>query len=153
MIDKVFVCSDHWWVNAKEKILSHLEKKYPQIVAYSFWPKDENEKVDYPDMAKVVCKNILEFQDSIWILICWTCQWINMSANKVEWIRSWVVNDSYSAQMIKEHNNANVICFWAREWLFKSYKKLIDIFLSTEFEWGRHLQRVEKVTHQYMNNI
>lgn len=149
--ESIFIWSDHGWVESKEKLIRHLKNEYPKIITQVFGPKNENTKVDYPDIAKIVCQNVLKFQNSVWILICGTGQWICMAANKVEWIRAWVINDSYSAQMIKEHNNANVICFGAREGLFKSYKTLIDIYLHTIFAWWRHKPRVDKLSFEYMN--
>ncbi len=135
---KIFFWSDKWWSILKEPLLKYAKEK--NIICEDLW-----EKLDYPDIAKLVCKKTSE-GNGIWVLFCWTWIWMSMSANKLKWIRAALVHNCYEASMSRKHNDANVLCMWARVLWVEIAKKCLDAFLENEFEWWRHERRVNKIT-------
>ena len=149
----IFIWCDHAAIEEKNKLITYVknERNYKDITVI-----DEGactpESVDYPDIAKKVCHHVLKIQDSVWVLICGTGGWMSMAANKIEGIRALLIHNRYTAGMSKKHGDCNVACFGAREGLFDDYQYFIDAFLNGQFEAGRHQKRIDKLTHDYMNN-
>ena len=133
---KVFLWSDRWWSVLKQVLIESLNESW--IVFEDIW-----EELDYPDIAKEVCKNVID-QQWYWILICWTGIGMSIAANKIKWIRAALVHNCYDATMSRKHNDANVICMWWRVIWPEIAKINMEKFLSCEFEWGRHERRVAK---------
>ena len=103
------------------------------------------ETVDYPDIAEKVCKEVAENKAERGILICGTGIGMSMAANKVKGIRAALCGDCFSARFTRLHNNANVLCMGARVIGAGLALQIVEEFLDTEFEGGRHIARVEKV--------
>lgn len=103
------------------------------------------ERCDYPDIAEAVCKKVTGGECDRAILICGTGIGMSMSANKIKGIRAAVCSDYYSAKYTRLHNNANVLCLGGRVIGQGLALELVEVFLDTEFEGGRHVERIEKM--------
>lgn len=103
------------------------------------------ESVDYPDFGHAVAKSVLETPGSLGVLICGTGQGISMSANRHPGIRAALCSDTFSAQMSRMHNDANVLCMGARVVGGGLAVDILNAFLSAKFEGGRHARRVAKI--------
>lgn len=103
------------------------------------------ERCDYPDIAEAVCKKVTGGECDRAILICGTGIGMSMSANKIKGIRAAVCSDYYSAKYTRLHNNANVLCLGGRVLGQGLALELVEVFLDTEFEGGRHIDRIEKM--------
>ncbi len=134
---------DHGGYELKKEITAHLIKN--GIEFKDFGTYDGN-SVDYPDIAKLVCKSILDGECENGILVCGTGIGISIAANKHKGIRAAVCSDEFSAKFTRIHNDANVLCLGGRVVGPGLACELVDIFLSTGFEGGRHALRVNKIT-------
>lgn len=133
---------DHAGVDFKNTIISFLKENGIQVIDCGCY---DNNSVDYPDIAEVVCQKITEGTCEKGILICGTGIGISISANKINGIRAALCHDYFSAKYTRLHNDANIICFGARVIGTGLATELVDVFLSTDFEGGRHIKRVEKI--------
>lgn len=133
---------DHGGFELKGHIIKHLEEK--GITYKDFGCYDEN-SIDYPDVAKVVCDSINNKECENGILICGTGIGISIAANKIKGIRAAHCHDIYSAEMTKRHNNANVICMGGRVIGRELAFGIVDAWLKAEFEGGRHQTRIDKI--------
>ncbi|WP_334091389.1 ribose 5-phosphate isomerase B [Helicobacter typhlonius] len=106
-------------------------------------PQSEN-RVDYPDFAQKVCEAI-DLESSRGILICGSGIGMSIAANRYKHIRAALCTDAYMAKMARAHNNANVLCMGERISGVGEVESILEAFISTEFEGGRHLMRVEKL--------
>ncbi|QQK77991.1 ribose 5-phosphate isomerase B [Salicibibacter cibarius] len=139
---KVIIGSDHaGWALKKEifPILEQLGFEYKDVGTNS------SESVDYPDFAKPVSEQVAAGDYDLGILICGTGIGMSMTANKVPGVRCALVNDVFSAEMSRLHNNANVLAMGERVIGPGLAKAIVEKWISTEFEGGRHANRVEKV--------
>ena len=139
---KVCIASDHGGFNLKEIIKDHLIKKNISIIDLGPF---ENKTVDYPDYAKKVANRIKTKKSDAGILVCGSGTGMAISANKTKTIRAAVCYNVNSTRLSREHNNANIISLGARLTSKKLSLKLVNIFLKTKFEGGRHLKRVNKI--------
>ncbi|MBR4904043.1 MAG: ribose 5-phosphate isomerase B, partial [Selenomonadaceae bacterium] len=101
--------------------------------------------VDYPDVAEKVCADVVSGAVDRGIVLCGTGIGISIAANKIKGIRCALCNDVYSAKMSREHNNANVLAMGGRVIGFGHAGEIVRIWLTTEFEGGRHERRVNKI--------
>jgi len=106
---------------------------------------DLTESVDYPDIAHKVAHAVAAEEVERGILICGTGIGMAMAAGKVKGIRAARCTEPYSAELSRRHNDANVLCLGARIVGSEMAKKIVDTWLSTPFEGGRHTRRVEKI--------
>ena len=104
------------------------------------------ERCDYPVYGEKVALAVKNKQADLGVLICGTGVGISLAANKVEGIRAAVCSDAYTAKMCRAHNDANILAFGARVIGSDTAKMLVDEFLNTEFEGGRHAGRVEMIS-------
>ena len=139
---KVSLASDHAGFNLKEKIRKFLTKKKIKVI--DLGPKNNN-SVDYPDYAKKVARNVSLKKSNIGILVCGSGTGMAMSANKFKKIRAAVCYNKSSTRLSRQHNNANIMALGARLTKKTDAIKLVNIFLNTKFEGGRHLRRVKKI--------
>ena len=139
---KISLSSDHAGFKLKEIIKKSLIKK--KIKVMDLGPKS-NKSVDYPDYAKKVAKNIINKKSDLGILICGSGTGMAMSANKFKKIRAAVCYNKASTRLSRQHNNANIMALGARLTKKTDAIKLVNVFLNTKFEGGRHLRRVKKV--------
>lgn len=142
------IASDHAGFNAKEKIKELLEELGHMPVDFG---THSDESVDYPDFAVQVAKKVNEGEHEKGILICGSGQGMCMTANKYENIRAALVYDDDSAQLTRQHNNANVLCLPGRKLDDDQLKKILQLWLDTQFEGGRHQRRVNKI-HDLTDN-
>ncbi len=139
---KIALGSDHGGYNLKEEIKKHLEKKGIEYVDYG---TNSTESVDYPEFGMKVAQAVTSGECEKGIVCCGTGIGISISANKVKGIRCAVVTDTFSAEMSRAHNNANVLALGERVVGIGLALKIVDVWLETEFEGGRHERRVNKI--------
>jgi len=139
---KLAIGSDHAGFEYKEKIKKLLEKKH-QVKDFGTYSIDS---ADYPDFAHPVSSSVEEKQNDLGILVCGSANGVAITANKHQGIRAAICWNEELASLARKHNNANVLCIPARFVDFELTEKIIDRFLSTEFEGGRHSTRVSKIS-------
>ena len=139
---KISLASDHAGFTLKETIKKKLIKNKVKVLDFGPYNKD---KVDYPDYAKKVARNISSKKTNMGILVCGSGTGMAMSANKFRKIRAAVCYNSVSTRLSRTHNNANILALGSRLTKKKEAIKLVNIFLSTKFEGGRHLRRTKKI--------
>ena len=138
----IAIGSDHGGYALKQEIMAYLKEKG---VAFEDFGCYSEESCDYPDIAQAVCGKILDHSCEKGILICGTGIGISMAAHKIKGIRAALCSDYFSAKYTRLHNDANVICLGGRTIGPGSACELVEVFLNTEFEGGRHQRRVDKV--------
>lgn len=136
----IAIGSDHGGYLLKEEIKKHLEEKGWEFKDFG---TDSTASCDYPVYAEKVCRAIQSGECEKGILVCGTGIGMSMCANKCKGIRAAVCGDHFSAEFTRKHNNANVLCLGARVTGSGVALQLVDIFLTTEFEGGRHEKRIE----------
>lgn len=134
--------SDHGGYELKEDIKEYLISKSIDIIDYG---TDSLESVDYPDFGKAVANAVMEREVDKGIVICGTGIGISLAANKVRGIRCALCSDVFSAKMSRAHNNANMLAMGGRVIGKGLAMEIVQAFLDTEFEGGRHQKRVEKI--------
>ncbi len=139
---KIAIGSDHAGFELKEKVKQHLIEQGYQVDDNG---TASNQSVDYPDFAKKVGDEVAHKQADLGVLVCGTGIGMAISANKVPGIRAANVTSEFEAQMLREHNDGNVIALGARVVDDTTAVKLVDAFLSAKFAGGRHQQRVDKI--------
>ena len=142
LFKKICIASDHGGYNLKEEIKNFLIKK--KISIFDVGPY-QNKTVDYPDFAKKLAKRIKLKKSDVGILVCGSGTGMAISANKLKNIRAAVCYNLSSTRLSRQHNNANIIALGARLTKKKLSLKLVEIFLKTKFEGGRHLRRINKI--------
>jgi ribose 5-phosphate isomerase B len=140
---KIAVGSDHRGFDVKKRIVPLLQQMGHEVIDLG---THGNESVDYPDFALQVARAVGEKQVDRGILICGTGIGMCIAANKVPDVRAAPCHDSITAEMSRRHNNANVLCLSADLLGAEIIDRMIKIWLTTEFEGGRHARRVEKIT-------
>ncbi len=136
---KLAVGSDHGGYALKTFILKYLTEKGYECVDYGC---DSPERCDYPVYGERVARAVASGECALGVLICGTGIGISLAANRVPGIRAAVCSEPYSAQLTREHNNANIICFGARVVGEGTAMTIVDAFLSAKFQGGRHAERV-----------
>lgn len=139
---KIVIASDHAGVDYKARLISYLE--YNGFIVSDFGPETED-SVDYPDYAHKVANEVSEGKVDFGILLCGSGNGINMSANKHKEIRSALCWKKEIAVLARLHNNANILTLPARFISYEQAQEITNIFLTTEFEGGRHQKRVNKI--------
>ena len=139
---KISLASDHAGFTLKEIIKKKLIKNKVKVLDFGPYNKDS---VDYPDYAKKVARNISSKKTNMGILVCGSGTGMAMSANKLRKIRAAVCYNSVSTRLSRTHNNANILALGSRLTNKREALKLVNIFLSTKFEGGRHLRRIRKI--------
>ena len=142
IFNKISLASDHAGFNLKEIIKKKLIKNKVKVLDFGPYSKDS---VDYPDYAKKVARNISSKKTNMGILVCGSGTGMAMSANKLRKIRAAVCYNSVSTRLSRTHNNANILALGSRLINKREALKLVNIFLSTKFEGGRHLRRIKKI--------
>ena len=137
---KIAIASDHGGFKLKTEIFNYLKGKDYAIVDFG---TNSLDSCDYTDFANKVCDAILRNDFTKGILICGTGIGMSMAANRYKGIRAACVSDSYSAKMTRLHNNSNVLCFGERVIGAGLAKQIVDIWLETEYEGGRHEKRIQ----------
>ena len=134
---------DHGGYDIKNAVIEYLKENGMEYKDYGCYSTDS---VDYPVYAHKVASAIVSGEAELGILCCGTGIGISMAANKVKGIRAAVCSDAFCAEMTRRHNNANILCMGGRVIDCAKAVELADIFLHTEFEGGRHANRVQMIT-------
>lgn len=134
--------SDHAGLALKEAVKAHLLKQ--GIPCKDFGTNTPN-SCDYPDMALAPCNAVIQGECERALLFCGTGIGISMAANKVKGIRAAACSDFFSAKFTRLHNDANALCLGERVVGPGLACELVDVFLQTAFEGGRHARRVDKI--------
>ena len=142
LFKKICISSDHAGFGLKEDIKNYLIRK--KVSIFDLGPY-ENKSVDYPDYAKKLANRIKAKKSDLGILVCGSGTGMAISANKIKDIRAAVCYNPKSTRLSRQHNNANIIALGARLTKNSLSLKLVELFLKTKFEGGRHLKRVKKI--------
>ena len=140
---KIAIGNDHVAVAMKNHIVKYLQDKGHEPVNFG---TDSSERCDYPVYGKKVADAVASGACERGILICGTGIGISLAANKVKGIRAAVCSEAYSARLTRQHNNANIIAFGARVVGEATAEMIVDEFINTEYEGGRHQQRIDMIT-------
>jgi len=139
---KFYIATDHAGVDLKDYTVELLKQKGHEVI--DLGPFDK-ERVDYPDYAVKVAQSVLTDTSSQGILICGSGIGMSMAANRFHGIRAALCHDAYTAQVARQHNDANILCFGERIVGRGVAESIIDSWLASSFEGGRHCGRVEKI--------
>ncbi|MFN8355747.1 MAG: ribose 5-phosphate isomerase B [Spirosomataceae bacterium] len=142
MSKKIAIGGDHAGFSYKQPLVEHLQAQGHEVIDFGTFSADS---VDYPDFAHPVASAVESGQADCGILICGTGNGVAITANKHQQIRAGLAWNVEVAALIRQHNDANVLCLPAR---FVSIEEAIactDTYLHTDFEGGRHARRVEKM--------
>lgn len=140
---KIAIGSDHAGFGYKEKIKEFLTTQGHEVLDFGTLSTDS---VDYPDFAHPTSAAVEKGEVKFGILICGSGQGVNMTANKHQGVRSALCWNTDLARLSRMHNNANVIALPARFVAAEYAIEMVDVFLNTEFEGGRHQNRVNKIS-------
>jgi len=142
---KEIICigCDHAGFEMKEEVKKKLSERGLEAKDFG---TNSTASVDYPDYVHPLAMYVEENKDARGILICGSANGVAMAANKHEHIRAAVCWNKEIASLARKHNDANVLCLPARYISEKEAEEIIDTFLTTDFEGGRHEQRVEKIS-------
>ena len=139
----ILVSNDHAGVQLKNEVKSFLEDKGYVVENLG---DNSGESVDYPDIIHPLAKEISENKDKLGIIMCGTGNGVSMVANKYEGVRAGLCWSKEIAELIRKHNDANVLSLPARFISTKEALEIVQVFLETDFEdGGRHERRVEKI--------
>ena len=139
---KIAIGNDHAGVEIKEKIKDHLTKKGHTVINKGY---DGKESVDYPDFIHPLAKQISNKNEEKGIIICGSGNGVSMVANKYEGVRAALCWNKEIASLSRQHNNANVLSLPARFLTTEEAIEIVNTFLETDFEGGRHERRVNKI--------
>ena len=139
---KIGIGNDHSALEMKKEIIAFLEEKGHQVDDYG---TASEESCDYPIYGEIVARAVASGEVEQGILICGTGLGISLAANKVKGIRAAVCSEPFTAKMARAHNNCNILAFGARVVGAELAKMIVDTWLDTEFEGGRHQRRVDLI--------
>ena len=139
---KFYIATDHAGFHYKEQVIEYVRSKGIEIIDLG---PDTPDRVDYPDYGRKCAQAVKNDEGSFGIIICGTGIGISMAANKVEGIRAALCHDAYTASMARAHNDAQILAFGERVVGMGVVQSMIDAFIETPFEGGRHANRVEKI--------
>lgn len=139
---KVAVGSDHGGFEYKKSIIKFLQSKNIDCIDVGTYSKDS---CDYPVIAKKLCEKILSDEADRGILICGTGIGMSITANKIKGIRASVCGDTFSARATRAHNDSNVLCLGERVIGESLALDIVDMWLKTDFEGGRHQRRIDMI--------
>ncbi len=139
-IKKIGVGSDHAGVNLKNKIAEFLKEKGYEVIDYG---THSTESCDYPVYAKAVAKSVANGENERGIICCGSGIGVSIAANKVKGVRAVLAHEPYSAMLSRLHNNANVLCLGERITGESLALDIVETWLHSEYEGGRHQRRVD----------
>lgn len=139
---KISIGNDHAGTDYKFAIVKHLESKGIQVTNYG---TDSIDSVDYPDFVHPVAQDVNDNKVDFGILICGSANGVAMTANKYQHVRAGICWMNEITELTRQHNNANIICIPARYTAIPQALKMVDTFIETAFEGGRHQKRVDKI--------
>ena len=139
---RIAIGCDHGAFALKNKVIEHLEKQGHEVRDFGTY---STESCDYPDFAAAAARAVASGECQRGIVLCTTGIGVSMAANKVGGVRCALCTDCLQAEMTRRHNDANVLALGAGITGPNLAKRMVEIFLSTEFEGGRHARRVALV--------
>ena len=139
---KVAIASDHRGYHLKEKVIALLKSRGHEVIDDG--PASDT-SVDYPDFAALVAKKVSSGEVERGILICGTGIGMAISANKFPGVRAAACTDEVTAELSRRHNDLNILCLSGDLLSSRNTERLVDIWMKTDFEGGRHQRRVEKI--------
>ncbi|MBR2447946.1 MAG: ribose 5-phosphate isomerase B [Clostridia bacterium] len=139
---KIALGCDHGGLEHKNAIGEFLKESGHEVVDFGIY---EQVSVDYPDIAKKVCESIIKGETERGILVCGTGIGMSIAANKYKGIRAAACSEHFSAKYTRLHNNSNVLCLGGRVIGVGTAIELAELFVNTEFEGGRHQNRIDKI--------
>ncbi len=139
---RIAIGCDHRGIDLKRSVMGLITEAEHEHQDFGCYTTDS---VDYPDIAKKVAEAVAAGECGLGILICGTGIGMSIAANKVKGIRAALCHDVFSAIRARIHNDANILCLGA-EWEQEQTPEIVNTFLTSEFEGGRHQRRVNKVT-------
>jgi len=140
---KVAIGADHKGFPLKERIKDHLKERNIEVIDYG---TDSEKSVDYPDFGLKVAHAVADDDVDFGINICWTGNGMNIAGNKVKGIRSALCLQEEMALLARQHNDANVLALASKYVPENEWLKIVDVFLNTDFDNGRHTDRLAKIT-------
>ena len=140
---KISIASDHAGFEQKEQLKAFLIEEGHEVVDRGPY---QEERVDYPDFAALVAHDVANGSAERGVLVCGTGIGMTIAANKVPGIRAANITTPEFAALCREHNDANIICLSGRFVDLPTNKGILDVFLNTRFERGRHAVRVQKIS-------
>ncbi len=140
---KIAIASDHAGFDLKSTIIKKFEKEFSLL---DLGCDDSTTSVDYPDFAEKVATKIIKHEVDFGILICGSGIGISIAANRYKQVRAALCHNQKTAGLSRKHNDANVLCLGARIVKEENAIKIVSKFLSTKFDGGRHIKRVEKLS-------
>ena len=138
----ISIGNDHAGTDYKFAIVEFLKSKNISVNNHG---TDSNSSVDYPDFVHPVAKDVVSKKAKYGILLCGSANGVAMTANKYKEVRAGLCWSKEIVELIRQHNNANILCIPARYTSIPQALKMVEIFLETEFEGGRHQNRVNKI--------
>jgi ribose 5-phosphate isomerase B len=139
---RVSLGADHRGFELKEKIKKYLAGLGHDVTDFG---TDSTESVDYPDFGFKVAESVAKEESDFGVTVCWTGNGMNIAANKVRGIRSALCLNDEMAMLARAHNDANVLALPAKFVPEELARKILDAWLATDFEGGRHVRRLEKI--------
>ena len=141
-MQKIVIASDHGGFNLKQEIIEHLSKGGADIEDYGCY---NTESCDYPVYAKKVAEVVSKNKDLKGILVCGTGIGMSIAANRYDNVRASHCTDTFSARMTRMHNDSNILCLGERITGIGLALDIVDIWLNTDFEGGRHQKRIDMI--------
>lgn len=138
----IAIACDHGGYNLKLAVINYLKENN---IEYKDFGTDSEQSCDYADFAKKVAYSVKNGECEKGILICGTGIGMSLAANKVKGIRAALCGDCFSAKFTRLHNDSNILCMGQRVIGEGLALQIVDLFLNTEFEGGRHLTRIQKI--------
>jgi ribose 5-phosphate isomerase B len=142
---KIAIGNDHAGTTYKQKITAHLVEKGIEVLNFG---TDDSQSVDYPDFVHPVACAVSDEKVDFGIVVCGSGNGVSMTVNKHEAIRGALCWTKEIVHLARTHNDANILCIPARFTSTHQAVEMVDVFLNTEFEGGRHLNRVNKIACQ-----
>ncbi len=139
---KISIGNDHAGTDYKFAILKYLESKGYKVINHG---TDANDSVDYADFVHPVAEDVETKKADFGILLCGSANGVAMTANKHQNIRAGLCWNKEIVHLIRSHNNANILCIPARFTAEQQVIEMVDVFLNTAFEGGRHQSRIDKI--------
>lgn len=140
---KIAVSSDHRGFNAKKAVIALLRRAGHEVQDFGC---DSTESCDYPDPGFAAAKAVADGTCERGILFCGTGIGMSITANKVKGVRAASVHDELTATMSRKHNDANILCLAADLMGEELIRRVVEVFMKTDFEHGRHARRIKKIT-------
>jgi len=143
---RLLLASDHAGFALKQTLAAHLQARG---VAFEDLGTFSPEAVDYPDFAHALARRVQREPETLGVLICATGIGMSIAANRHRGVRAALCHDAYTAEMARRHNNANVLCLGGKVLGEAVAKQILEVFLGTPFDGGRHARRVAKLEENH----